>query len=84
MFFMTHKMTVFLPITQGFLFVQTYFGKIVMIAEQNWLAENMEHRDTKAQSFYFLREQSLWRKGLLYGLCLLLIYFSVVLCLCVQ
>ena len=55
-----------------------------MIAEQNWFAENMEHRDTKAQSFYFLREQSLWRKGLLYGLCLLLIYFSVVLCLCVQ
>ena len=46
-----------------------------MIAEQNWFAKNMEHRDTKAQSFYFLREQSLWRNGLLYGLCLLLIYF---------
>ena len=44
-----------------------------MIAEQNWFAKNMEHRDTKAQSFYFLREQSLWRNGLLYGLCLLLI-----------
>ena len=28
-----------------------------MIAEQNWFAKNMEHRDTKAQSFYFLGVQ---------------------------
>lgn len=42
----------------------------------------IEHRDTKAQSFIF-SENNVHEKDRLCELCLLYIYFSVPLCLCV-
>ena len=35
-----------------------------MIAEQNWFAKNMEHRDTKAQSFLFFERTKFMEKWL--------------------
>ena len=54
-----------------------------IIVEQNWFAKNgMEHRDTKTQSFIFWENRVHRVKVWLYGLYLLYIFISP--CLCVQ